>query len=78
MNPETIRLIWLMNQSQYFKNIKKKEQFADKLIYVFLFDIGNELKKMDIWLDANPHKRYKNYKKFIVNWLLRKDRPYGK
>jgi hypothetical protein len=78
MNPETIRLIWLMNQSKYFKSIKNKEQFADKLIYVFLFDIGNELKKMDIWLDANPHKRYKNYKKFIVNWLLRKDRPYGK
>lgn len=78
MDYETARIIKLMEQSEYFKSIKEKEHFADKLVYVFHFDIGNEIKKMDLWLDANPHKRYKQYKKFIVNWLLRKDRPYGR
>lgn len=32
-------------------------------------DVGLELKRMRVWLDANPRRRYKNYKRFIVNWL---------
>jgi hypothetical protein len=31
-----------------------------------------ELQKMTVWLWANPHKRYKNYKRFIVNWLTKR------
>ncbi len=29
------------------------------------------IKKMPVWLDANPQKahKYKNWKRFIVNWL---------
>lgn len=32
-------------------------------------DVLGELKKMSAWLDANPGKRKKQYKRFIVNWL---------
>uniref|UniRef100_A0A6M3IMX1 Uncharacterized protein n=1 Tax=viral metagenome TaxID=1070528 RepID=A0A6M3IMX1_9ZZZZ len=32
-------------------------------------DVERELNNMYMWLDANPRKRKKNYKRFIVNWL---------
>jgi hypothetical protein len=72
VDPRTARIIRLFDESEYFKNIKNKKEFALKIEGVFLFDIGNEIKKMDIWLYANPHKRYKNYKRFIVGWLSSK------
>jgi hypothetical protein len=78
MNPEVARIVELMNRSEYLKTLKDKEVLAEKLIKVYCIDIGNEIKKIDLWLYANPNKRYKNYKRFIVNWLSRKDRPYGK
>ena len=35
------------------------------------------LKKMPVWLDANPKKAHKkNYKRFIVNWLSRSQERY--
>ena len=34
-------------------------------------DVKDELKKMAGWLWANSNKRYKNYKRFIFNWLNR-------
>ena len=32
-------------------------------------DIEHELNKMYMWLDANPKKTKKNYKRFVINWL---------
>lgn len=32
-------------------------------------EVENELAKMVEWLDANPRRRKKNYKRFIVGWL---------
>jgi len=32
-------------------------------------DLNREIKRMRVWLDANPRHRYRNYKRFIVNWL---------
>jgi hypothetical protein len=32
-------------------------------------DVGRELYKMEEWLDANPKRRKKNYKRFINGWL---------
>ncbi len=78
MNPDVARIVELLNKSEYFKDLDKKEILAEKLIRVYCFDIGNEIKKMDLWLWANPNKRYKNYTRFIVNWCGSKDRPYGK
>lgn len=34
-------------------------------------DIDQELRKMREWLLANPEKRKKNYRRFIVNWLVK-------
>ena len=32
------------------------------------------LKRMPVWLDANPRKaKKKNWKRFIVNWLSRQE-----
>jgi len=32
-------------------------------------DVQGELRRMATWLMANPHRRKKHYKRFIVNWL---------
>lgn len=42
-------------------------------------NIEHEFKKMEGWLIANPGKRtkYKNWEKFIVNWLNRIEKPIG-
>ena len=32
-------------------------------------NIQGELEKMKNWLDANPRRRKKNYRRFIVGWL---------
>lgn len=34
-------------------------------------DIEGELRKMEVWLEANPLRRKKNMKRFIVNWLAK-------
>jgi len=34
-------------------------------------NIKAEIKKAEAWLDANPQKRKKNYKRFLVNWFSR-------
>jgi len=34
-------------------------------------DIDQELRKMREWLLANPEKSKKNYRRFIVNWLVK-------
>ena len=34
-------------------------------------DIYAEIRKMCVWLDANPKRRKKNYDRFIVGWLNR-------
>jgi hypothetical protein len=35
----------------------------------FNCDVDIEIKKMEVWLSANPERRKKNYEKFIYNWL---------
>ncbi len=34
-------------------------------------------KKAPAWLDANPSRAKKNYKRFIVNWLSRQQERYS-
>ena len=34
-------------------------------------DIKSELKKMEVWLTANPKNKKENHERFIVNWLSR-------
>ncbi len=32
-----------------------------------------EFKKMTLWLKADPRRQKKNYRRFVVNWLNRRD-----
>ena len=41
-------------------------------------DLNREIKRMRVWLDANPRHRYKNYKRFMVNWLNKEGRYAGR
>jgi hypothetical protein len=34
-------------------------------------DIEGEMRKMAVWLEANPARRKKNMDRFIVNWLAK-------
>ena len=38
-------------------------------------NIKAEIKKAEAWLDANPQKRKKNYKRFLVNWFGKAQKP---
>ena len=59
-----------------FFNIKDKDIEGWKEAYPAC-DIASELKKMREWLLANPEKRKKNYRRFIVNWLIRTQEKGG-
>lgn len=37
--------------------------------------LRQELNKMVIWLKADPKRRKKNYRKFVVNWMNRREKP---
>lgn len=76
MDSAVFRIVSLLEKSEYLKAIPDKEVFAEKLIQVYNFDIGNEIKKMDLWLYGNENRRKKNYKRFIINWLNRKGCHY--
>lgn len=34
-------------------------------------NVQGELLRMKEWLDANPRRRKKNYKRFVIGWLSR-------
>ena len=59
-----------------FFNIKDKDIEGWEEAYPAC-DITAELKKMREWLLANPEKRKKNYRRFIVNWLIRTQEKGG-
>ena len=70
INPKIDRIIRFIKENQYFKNIKNIEIFVNKLVNTYpVIDILQELRKMDIWLTANPKRQKRNYARFIVNWL---------
>jgi hypothetical protein len=37
-------------------------------------DIEREFRMMDDWLESNPRRRKKNYRRFITNWLKAEER----
>lgn len=37
-------------------------------------DIAAQIRKMTAWLMANPHRKHKDYKRFIQAWLAREER----
>ena len=63
-----------LKNNQYFKTIKDIDLFSRKIFdtYHKNCSVIDELKKMDVWLIANPNRHKKNYARFIVNWLNKK------
>lgn len=59
-----------------FLNIKDEDIIGWKEAYPAC-DVTAELKKMREWLLANPEKKKKNYRRFIVNWLIRTQEKGG-
>lgn len=53
-------------ECEYFSITK---EMNNKYSSIYNFDLLKEYKKMEIWLDANPLRRKKNYNRFIANWL---------
>ncbi|GEM_PF-2637555 len=65
-----------------FEDVAKKKEYLKELQATYPeLDLEREIQRMRIWLDANPRHRYRNYKRFIVNWLnketryVRRNRP---
>ncbi len=65
-----------------FEDVVKNKEYLKELEATYPeLDLEREIRRMRIWLDANPRHRYKNYKRFIVNWLnkeirhVRRNRP---
>jgi Zn-dependent M16 (insulinase) family peptidase len=51
------------------------ESEHDRLFYVYPnVDVAQELRMMDDWLESNPRRRKKNYRRFISNWLKSEER----
>jgi hypothetical protein len=51
-------------------NISELQIAHWRLIYKGI-DVDAEIGKMEAWLDANPTRKKKNEKRFVVNWLNR-------
>lgn len=56
--------------SSEFKNISQEKIKKWKETFPAL-EILTELKKIEIWILANPKNKKKNWERFIVNWLTR-------
>lgn len=56
-------------------NLADNMEFIDELKTAYPHvDLHQEFVQMKLWLEANPKRRKKNYKKFITNWLSRSNR----
>lgn len=57
-------------KERQFFNIKDEDFLGWRDAYPAC-DVDSEIRKMREWLLANPEKKKKNYRRFIVNWLIR-------
>jgi len=73
ISPEIGMIANFLRQNSFFSSIKNIDLFAEKIytVYHSYCDVLAELKKMDVWLVANPNRQKKNYARFVVNWLNR-------
>ena len=60
-----------------FENIPKGKLIKWKEVYAVL-DVENEIKKMEVWIAANPERNKKNWERFITNWLGRAEEKGGR
>lgn len=73
MNIFLIAIQQYLKQNKYFQSIENSDEFAELIYntYSNRCDLQGQLKQMNCWLELNPKRRKKNYKRFINNWLSR-------
>jgi len=62
--------------NKYFRRDEVLYEDINKIVNNWLqafpgLDILGELRKMNSWLEAHPHKHYRDWRKFISGWLAR-------
>ena len=60
-----------------FENIPKEKLAKWKEVYAAL-DVEKEIRKMEVWIAANPNRNKKNLERFITNWLARAEEKGGR
>ena len=60
-----------------FENIPKEKLVKWKEVYAAL-DVEKEIRKMEVWIAANPNRNKKNLERFITNWLARAEEKGGR
>ena len=75
-NPMVSRILLYLKSDVFMASVADAE-WVDAVYsaYAGKCDILDELKKMTCWIMSDPRRKKKNYKKFIVNWLSRANRP---
>lgn len=58
-------------ETKKFENIQDSDLISWEEAFPNV-DVEQELRFMELWLDANPTRTKSQYKKFIVGWLTRK------
>ncbi len=78
-NESIERLVKQINETRFFKDSKPPIdfEFVENLVKIYgEKELRQELNKMYVWLLADPRRRKKNYRRFIVNWLNNKDKRF--
>lgn len=75
-NKDTTQQIFFCFDKKKFLNINNGDKEGWGEAYPAC-EIDLELKKMREWLLANPGKKKKNYRRFIINWLSRSQERGG-
>ena len=73
------RLLKQLNETRFFKDSKPAIdfEFTEHLLMTYgEKTVREELNKMYVWLLADPRRRKKNYRRFIVNWLNNKEKRF--
>ncbi len=76
---EIEKLLKKIQQDPFFSISKPPIDFdfLAKMVATYGFStLKRELNKMHLWLLADPRRRKKNYRRFIVNWMNNIDRPF--
>lgn len=60
------------------KHFTVDEDFFDFLYRAYGEGLTEQFQSMDAWLEANPRRRKKNVKRFVVNWLNKEAAAYAR
>ncbi len=76
LDEQITRVLTYCQNHRYFGQSKPPfdRPFVEMLIKTYGLDtLRTEFKKMTVWLMADPRRQKKNYRRFVVNWLNRRD-----